>query len=98
MHRFSAPRFLLLALALAIGQWLSLAHTFEHPALKVDLACQICAHGQGLDGSALAPTLQLSSQFAISEAPAQETAAVVLVVPRTLHRIRGPPASAISPV
>lgn len=91
MRRPFNLRFVLLAAALALGQWLSLAHTFEHPALKVDVACQICAHGQGLDGSALAPSLHLPSQFAVSEAPAPEIACAVALAPRTHYRIRGPP-------
>src|SRR3546814_6071570 len=61
MRRHVHLRFVLLAAALALGQWLSLAHSFEHPALRIDVACQICAHGQGLDGSALAPSLDRKS-------------------------------------
>ncbi|NGY05867.1 hypothetical protein [Solimonas terrae] len=91
MRRHFKLRLLLLAAALALGQWLWLAHGFEHPALQTDAACQICAHGQGLDGSALAPSLQLPSQFAISEAPAPAIAVVAALAPRTRQRIRGPP-------
>src|SRR3546814_9031937 len=89
MRRHVHLRFVLLAAALALGQWLSLAHSFEHPALRIDVACQICAHGQGLDGSALAPSLHLPSQFAVSEAPTPEIAPALLPAARTLHRIRG---------
>lgn len=91
MRRYANLRFILLAVALALGQWLWLAHDFEHPALQTDVACQICAHGQGLDGSALAPSLHLPSPFAISEAPAPEVFTAAPLAPRARYRIRGPP-------
>jgi hypothetical protein len=98
MHRPSSFRLLLLALALVLGQWLSLAHDFQHPALKVDAACQICVHAQGLDGGALAPVVHLPSQFAIGEAPGTVAAMVASLAPQARIRIRGPPATAITPV
>lgn len=91
MRRPVNSRLLLLVAALVLGQWLALAHTFEHPALQVDTACQICAHAQGLDGGALAPSLHLPSQFAVGEAPPPATASAVLPARDAHQRIRGPP-------
>ena len=94
MRRF-APRTLLLALALALGQWLAVAHSFEHPALQADAVCQICAHAQGLDGGALAPKISLPSQFALAEAPAIAATLPARAAATRRYNIRGPPAHAI---
>jgi hypothetical protein len=91
MRRSVNPRLLLLAVALVLGQWLALAHDFEHPALQIDAACQICAHAQGLDGGALAPSVHLPSQFAASETPTPDVMSAVLPARDAHHRIRGPP-------
>jgi len=48
-------RELLLFVALASSQGLALAHSFDHPALKVDHACVLCTHVPGLDTGPLAP-------------------------------------------
>ena len=37
---------LLLAAVLVFGQWLAIAHDYQHPALGSDQACQVCVHGQ----------------------------------------------------
>jgi hypothetical protein len=56
---FAVNRFhkALLVLALVLGQWLTLAHSFQHAALDpADQQCQLCLHAQGLDSGA-APSL-----------------------------------------
>lgn len=86
-------RLLLLTFALVIGQWLTLAHAFEHPALAGDDSCQICVQ-HGLEGTALAPQVAAPQLPGVTEAP------VVSVVERPafhlarIHRIRGPPQTA----
>ncbi|QHS09305.1 hypothetical protein [Sinimarinibacterium sp. NLF-5-8] len=44
----------LMILALALSQWLVIAHAHEHPALAVDQACAVCLHAPGVLGGALA--------------------------------------------
>jgi len=92
------PRHLLLALAIVLGQWLALAHSFEHPALQADTLCQICAHAQGLDGAALTPAPQSPSASAQSEAPAAVAVLPARAAVRRAYDIRGPPAPAITTV
>lgn len=84
---------LLFVLTLVLSQWLVLAHALGHPALAVDLQCQVCLHAPGIDGGALAgkpATLPLGTQTAsfpilVARAPA------VARIER--ERIRGPPLS-----
>lgn len=94
--RLRTPKSLLLALALVLGQWLVLAHAFEHPALQADALCQICAHAQGLDGAALSPALPLPTALAHGEAPAGAATRSTLAAPLAAYDIRGPPAFAIT--
>jgi hypothetical protein len=91
-----APRHLLLAFALAMGQWLALAHSFEHPALQADAVCQICAHAQGLDGAALAPVFSLPTQSAAIETPAIASTLPARAAALAAYDIRGPPTHAIA--
>ncbi len=44
------------ALALLLGQLLTVAHGFEHRALSTEVSCQLCLHAQGLDSGATAPS------------------------------------------
>ena len=82
----------LLIIALALGQWLVLAHGLEHPALAQDQACQICLHAQGLDSGATAsialPNLVLPQQH---ETPVETPSVSLQQVVATAHPIRGPP-------
>ncbi|WP_028079998.1 hypothetical protein [Solimonas soli] len=94
MRRFAA-RHLLLALALALGQWLVLAHAFEHPAVQGDALCKICAHAQGLDGAALTPIVQPPVPAARIEAPAVVAVQPARAAARRAYDIRGPPAQAV---
>ncbi|MFT4046053.1 MAG: hypothetical protein QM661_05075 [Solimonas sp.] len=86
---------LLLVLALALGQWLALAHSFEHPALHADAVCQICAHAQGLDGAALTPVFSLPAAVAVAEAPSIGIVLPARAAAPRIYDIRGPPAQAI---
>ncbi|NKF22879.1 hypothetical protein [Solimonas marina] len=98
MRRTNSLRLLLLTLGLVLGQWLALAHDFEHPALQADTTCQICAHAQGLSGGALAPGLHLPAVFAVGETPTTTTAVLFDLAPRGQLRIRGPPATTVSTI
>lgn len=44
--RMSPLHKLLLATVLVIGQWLAIAHDYQHPLTASDPSCQVCAHGQ----------------------------------------------------
>ncbi|MGH8444490.1 MAG: hypothetical protein ACREVL_04435 [Solimonas sp.] len=93
--RLRPARSLMLTLALVLGQWLVLAHAFEHPALQADALCQICAHAQGLDGGALAPKLTLPHTSALAEAPVVAAALPARAGTHKAYDIRGPPQLAI---
>ena len=43
--RLSPLHKLLLAAVLVFGQWLAIAHDYQHPALGGDETCQVCLHG-----------------------------------------------------
>lgn len=82
-------------LALLLGQWLNLAHAYEHPALSADPHCEICLHAQGLDSAAVAAAisdLSIAPPIADSRAPATRAAHVLVVAPCS---IRGPPRSQV---
>lgn len=57
------------ALVLLLGQLLTVAHGFEHPALSTEASCQLCLHAQGLDSGATAPAAPALSHLASVEAP-----------------------------
>ncbi|MGQ0619051.1 MAG: hypothetical protein ACT4QA_03890 [Panacagrimonas sp.] len=83
------------ALALLLGQWLNLAHAYEHPALSADLHCEICLHAQGLDSGAVAAALSdlsIPPPIVDSRVPAVRAAHVRHVAPCS---IRGPPRSKV---
>ena len=83
----------LLLLALLIGQWLSFAHHFQHPAALTEAPCALCVHAPGLDGGA-----PLASAVALV-LPAPQTAVACMVngiLPlrtHAAHSIRGPPST-----
>lgn len=90
--RPTLPRLFLFALALILGQWLTLAHAGEHPALAPhdDAGCELCLHVHQL-GAALP---------ASSPAPLAAAGPVAFVVRATSaahadatsdYPIRGPP-------
>lgn len=86
-------RLLLLILALVLGQWLALAHAFEHPALAADDGCQICAQ-HGLDGAALAPQPAALRVPGVAATPGLSSPQHPAFRFTAIHRIRGPPQSA----
>lgn len=88
------PSSLLLTLALVLGQWLVLAHAFEHPALVKDNSCQICIHAQGLDGAALSVTPVPATLTATVEVPAAPLYLAPFRAVFSSYDIRGPPAAA----
>jgi len=83
---------LILALVLLLGQWLAFAHEIQHPALDLDLDCQLCVHAQNLGSGAAPAKAALPRLAATTEAPV----ALVLPAPAARDdaqiRIRGPPA------
>lgn len=82
----------LLIMALALGQWLVLAHALQHPALAQDQACQLCLHAPALDGGAVPPPPPALTAL---PPPPNETTALVARRPLPAagcrHPIRGPP-------
>ncbi len=81
---------LLLAAALVIGQWLAVAHDFQHPVTGSDPACQVCAHGQPHQAGGTAwPTLDLAQWG--SDAPHAHSSAPLLARRHTPACIRAPP-------
>ena len=88
------PSSLLLALALLLGQWLVLAHDFEHPALADDANCQICVHAQGLDGGAPASAPALALAITVAGAPLALVPAAPALPAAASYDIRGPPSAA----
>jgi hypothetical protein len=85
---------LLLAAALVIGQWLAVAHDFQHPVTGSDPACQVCTHGQSLSaGPSHVPAIAASGLGI--EPPC---AIQILAVPARRHgpaSIRAPPAALV---
>lgn len=82
---------LLLAAALAAGQWLAVAHETEHQALhQVDHACPLCLYAHGAGGMAPPAALHVSLPAAAHAPPIYRVAlrAAHLLLNRP---IRGPP-------
>lgn len=89
--RLTLPRTMLFALALILGQWLTLAHASEHPALSTEKAgCELCLHVHQLGAAAPAPGV---AQVAIAahEAPAATIPAATPTPSLRHYPIRGPP-------
>lgn len=82
---------LLLAAVLVLGQWLTVTHDYQHPALGGDETCQVCLHGPNFQaGPAAAPVL--ASSWLTSEVPLVSRIDPVLVHRYTHASIRAPPA------
>jgi hypothetical protein len=82
---------LLLVAVLAIGQWLAIAHDYQHPATAGDQACQVCVHGQTLQaGPASLPALAVN--WLSTEAPPAIQPDPTLTRRHAHARIRAPPA------
>jgi len=82
---------LILALALLVGQWLVLAHGWEHPALTPDVDCQIHLHAPNLLSGAPAAGGIVLQLPAIRLAPALPAVAATDSRVAAQPRIRGPP-------
>ena len=82
----------ILGVALLLGQWLAVAHAYEHPALAPEQVCQICLHGQGHDSGALAPSLAALPEFGADPFDAPLTLAAVPLRQPSRYRARAPPA------
>jgi hypothetical protein len=81
---------LLLAAALVVGQWLAVAHDFQHPVTASDLACQVCAHGQPHQaGATVLPSLNVPHPG--SDVPWVHPPAPLLAQRYTPASIRAPP-------
>lgn len=89
--RALGTRRLLFVLALVFSQWLVVAHAAAHPALAVDLHCQICLHAPGIDGGALASKPVALLPCASTEVPASPATGDIRAATYRDTRIRGPP-------
>ncbi|HUR40946.1 MAG TPA: hypothetical protein VM240_07215 [Verrucomicrobiae bacterium] len=81
----------LLALALLLGQWLTVAHQPDHALQPGGHACAVCVYAQGADTGALPVSLLPLFSFA-AEAPAEATLLARAATFDHQHPIRGPPA------
>lgn len=90
-------RTLLLATALILGQWLTLAHANEHLAPAQELSCEICLHAERFGGGLAFAVPRLALAVRGCEAP---EALSVPTVPRreaAHYSIRGSPGVSFFP-
>ncbi len=89
--QLTLPRMMLFALTLILGQWLTLAHASEHPALQPEKAgCELCLHIQQL-GSSMPTVASLAILQTTHESPAVADLPAARVTPLRHYPIRGPP-------
>lgn len=90
--RPTSSRLFLFALVLILGQWLTLAHAVEHPALASggESTCELCLHAHQLGGAlpATSPALVIVSGH---ESFAPPTPRAAHAVAAAHYPIRGPP-------
>lgn len=79
------------ALALLLGQLLTVAHGFEHRALSTEVSCQLCLHAQGLDSAATAPAASALAFVVSVEAPLAASSPRSLALPIRPFNARAPP-------
>jgi hypothetical protein len=85
---------LLLAAVLVFGQWLAVAHDYQHPALDGNETCQVCVHGPGFQaGPSATPALAVPAPTVETRTLSQTTAA--LARRHTPAAIRAPPVSLV---
>lgn len=85
-------KFLALALALLLGQWLVLAHGLQHEDLTSDPDCSVCAHIHHLGSAAPSVISALpDSTHLCHEDPTAITPSIVATAPLRRYLIRGPP-------
>lgn len=82
---------LIWTLALLLGQFLSFAHAFEHPALAAEPHCQVCVHAQALSAGAISEFCASIPALHGIEAPQRASWSDTGARLSSLHRIRGPP-------
>ncbi|MGH8457483.1 MAG: hypothetical protein ACRETE_10890 [Stenotrophobium sp.] len=81
-----------LLLTLLLGQWLLVAHSFQHPLLSApDQTCQICAHAPAHTGSAVAPPAPQLLLTPTHETPLAALPAVRVALAVIHYPIRAPP-------
>ncbi len=77
--------------ALVLGQWLAIAHDYQHPLVAgTEAACQVCAHGQQLQAGPLAAPVLAKHGLSI-EVPQAQPASPVLAHRHQPASIRAPP-------
>lgn len=85
-------KFLVLAMALLLGQWLVLAHGLQHHELAGDPDCSVCEHIHHLGSAAPAVVSALPDSNHLSyETPAAPVVTTVATTPLRRYLIRGPP-------
>lgn len=89
--RFTLSRKLILALALILGQWLMVAHAFEHPAISGEIACDLCHHGHRLDLDALPAATAVVAVAVRHESPSVAALPAPRSAPLARYSIRDPP-------
>lgn len=85
----ACSRFLLVA-ALVLGQWLALAHDYQHPALNGDETCQVCLHAPNAHVAPAAAAELVAAEFG-SEAPAIPPSAPAIRRQHSPANSRAPP-------
>lgn len=83
----------LLILALALGQWLGIAHGFQHvDGVPADTPCEMCLYAHGLDNALpTAAPAQLTRRCAAHEAPIAKAVICITRLAAADYPIRGPP-------
>jgi hypothetical protein len=81
----------LVVAALVFGQWLAIAHDYQHPLLAdAEVVCQDCVHGHQLQAGPTA-TVTLAHHGLSDEAPLNKPANPVLTRRHSQAAIRAPP-------
>jgi hypothetical protein len=89
--RLTLPRTMLFALALILGQWLTLGHVSEHLALKADKAhSELCLHVHQL-GAAAPMSGAITLSVVTHEMPVATTQPAARSSLLRHYPIRGPP-------
>ncbi len=82
---------LLLVAVLVFGQWLAIAHDYQHPALADgEQSCQVCLHGPNLLAGPVIP-VALATLWLTDEIPLAPVSGPVLNRRHSHAPIRAPP-------
>lgn len=87
----SRLRSLLLLLALLAGQWLTLAHGFEHSALQADVECTLCVQARAIGAGAPSSTATALRFEPAHVAPASTAVLALRPGAAVVYRSRAPP-------